>query len=187
MAHKKQKTDGLRKFFLVLVVLIAYTLFAIHSYGLEQGLSVTALMWAFFVFATPIADAGFLVAFPIRLITGIKMLYTQIGVWIFGAALVASYLVFNPAIFDKTGVLQLFHTILVTPWPLWLILILSWIGTFVSIVFDDNLVDVATAKNKQKSLKKTRTKFYFTASVFTLTFVVYIILLHATHTTIKII
>ncbi len=56
----------------------------------------------FFVFCTPIADAGVLFDFPFRLITGIKMIFSEIGVWLI--ALVINFFIFfkNPHIYDKT-------------------------------------------------------------------------------------
>lgn len=184
---KKSQIVGLRKFFVVLGILFLYALFTVHNYGLKAGLSVTILTWAFFVFATPIADAGFLIAFPIRIFTGIKMLNTQIVVWIFGALVVFTFLLFSPESFNKTSLLGLFHKIVITPWPLWLILILSGVGTYVSIVFDDSIVDSATAKNKNKSFRKNSKRLYYTIAIFTLTLGLYIVLLHFTNTQIKII
>lgn len=177
--------NELLRFTAVLAVLVAYAAFTIQSYGIEQGLGVTGLTWAFFVFATPIADGGFLIAFPIRLITGIRMLYTQVGVWLFGVALVASYLIYSPGTFDKTPLLELFHMIIVTPWPLSFILVLSAIGTFISIKFDDDVVDVATAKHKAHALRRSRRKLYLNVAIFVSTFILYLVLLSVTGIDIK--
>lgn len=177
-----RKTGGLKRFFLVFAVLFIYAGYTIHEYGIEQGLSVTALTWAFFVFATPIADAGFLIAFPIRLLTGIRMLYTQVGVWIFGIILTVSYLLLSPSAFDKTSLLQLFHEILTTPWPLGLILVLSTIGTYISIVFDDSVIDIVKAKNKKKHFKSVRARLYYMVFIFVATFALYAFLLKTTDT-----
>lgn len=179
------KHSGHNRFWLVLLVVLAYAAFTISSYGVTQGLSVTALTWAFFVFATPIADGGFVVAFPIRLITGFRMLYTQIIVWIIGAVLVGLFMVYSPVTFEKTSILMLFHAILTTPWPLWIILVLSAIGTFVSIKFDDDVVDVAGSIHKNSVLAKSRKKLYFDLGIFALTVVSYVVLLKITHTDIQ--
>ncbi len=186
MTKTKNNTKGLKRFLLILAIVVAYAAYSVYSYGLKQGLSVTIMTWAFFVFATPIADAGFLVAFPIRLVSGFRMLYTQIIVWIFAALLVTAYFAFDVAVFNKTGLLELFHKIIVTPWPLGLILVLSAIGTYVSVVFDDNVFDVATSKNKKQSLKAGGVKLYSTVGIFVATFALYVLLLNITHTHIKI-
>lgn len=182
--HKKQK-NSLIRFLLILLILVAYAGFTIYEYGVSQGLGVTGLTWAFFVFATPIADAGFLLAFPIRLLSGVRMLHTQIGVWLFGALLVGYYLSTNPDIFMTTGILELFHTILTTPWPLWLILILSFVGTLVSIIFDDDVVDVVGAKNKKRRFGRAQHTLYLTVAIFAVTVIAYIFLLRTTHIDIK--
>ncbi len=186
MAKTKSSIKGLKRFLLVLAIVVAYAVYSVYSYGLKQGLSVTLLTWAFFVFGTPIADAGFLVAFPIRLVSGFRMLYTQIIVWVVAAFLVAAYFAADVAVFDKTGILQLFHKIIVTPWPLSLILILSAIGTYVSVVFDDKVFDVAASKNKKQSLRAGSVKLYSTIAIFVATFALYVLLLDITHTHIKI-
>ena len=181
----KKNIRDIVKFLLVLLVLLAYGLYATYSYGVQQGLSVTLLTWSFFVFATPIADAGFLVAFPIRVITGFRMLYTQIVVWLAAALCVTVYLFLYPEVFSITPLLDLFHKIITTPWPLGLILVLSAIGTFMSVLFDDDVYDVASSSNKKMSLKTSHTKFYYTISIFSATLIIYLWLLSATHISIK--
>lgn len=176
------KLNGIERFLLVLAVIVAYAAFTMYHYGIANGLSVTALTWAFFVFATPIADGGLVLAFPIRLLTGFRMLYTQIIVWIVGAAMVALFAVFNPEIFQTTPVLQLFYSILMTPWPLGIILLLSAIGTYVNITFDDEVIDVAGSTDKRARLQKDRKKLYFNIVILSLTVIAYILLLKFTHT-----
>ncbi len=163
---------------------MAYTSYTIHNFGVQQGLSVTGLTWAFFVFATPIADAGFLLAFPDSPSSRVRMFYTQIVVWVLAAVLVAYYMTVEPSVFEKTGILQLFYTILTTPWPLWLILAFSFLGTYVSIKFDDDIVDVAGAKHKKQLFARKRRQLVLSASIFLVTVLMYVVLLHTTHTTI---
>jgi hypothetical protein len=138
------------KFSLVLLVFLAYTGFVIWKYGAKDGLLVSFLTWSFFVFCTPIADAGFLFDFPIRLITGMKMIYSEILVWTFAFLLNLYALIFKPEIYEKTLLLKLFKFILTHPFPYWLIIILSFIGTFLSVYFGDELLDVVTHKERIK-------------------------------------
>lgn len=179
---KLHRHRGLNRFLLVLIILIAYTVFTIYSYGLADGLGVTALTWAFFVFATPIADGGFLIAFPVRMITGFRMLYTQIIVWVTGALLVAAYMLFSPDTFQQSAIPELFYVILTTPWPLGIILLLSAVGTYVSIKFDDDVVDVVASKNKKRALLGERKKLYLNIAIFAVTFAAYVYLLQVTDT-----
>lgn len=147
------KRHALKKFLLVILVVILYFAFVSLKFGIANGFWITLLTWSFFVFCTPIADAGFLFDFPIRLLTGIRMFHTEIGVWIFAGLLNVFSLTVNPSIYQRTIVLQLFHYILTHPFPYWLIIILSCIGTFLSIYFGDELIDVAKHKHREKYFK----------------------------------
>lgn len=182
----KQKVNGIKKFLFVLAIVLAYAIFAIEKFGVSQGISVTALTWSFFVFCTPIADAGFLIDFPIRIVTNIKMLISEIIVWIFAIFINVIAFILSPDIYTKTPLLELFHKIMTTPWPLWLIFILSAIGTFISVAIDDEIFDILKAKNKKKQLKHEGLKFYINIGTFIVTFILYIELLRITHISIQI-
>jgi len=65
------------KFLIVASLFLIYLIFSILSFGLSHGILVSLLTWAFFVFCTPVADAGVLIDFPVRYITGIKMIYSE--------------------------------------------------------------------------------------------------------------
>jgi len=147
------KRKVLIKFAFLLLILIIYFIFLALKYGIKDGLSATILTWSFFVFCTPIADAGFLLDFPIRLITKIRMIYSEIIVW--GAALVINlyFIFFNPDVYEKTGLLKIFKHILNTPYPFWLIILLSAVGTFLSIYFGDELIDVIKNRHRKKFIK----------------------------------
>src|SRR6056297_2035506 len=81
------KRNVLFRFLFVLILFLAYLIFMNFKYGAKDGFLVTLLTWSFFIFCTPIADAGFLLDFPIRIITGIKMAYTETFVWIIAIAI----------------------------------------------------------------------------------------------------
>jgi hypothetical protein len=149
LKHETKK-HTLRKFLLILLVLIAYLVITSLKLGFENGIAITLLTWSFFVFCTPIADAGFLIDFPIRLITKIRMIYSEIFVWIIGILINVYFFIFNPGIYDTTIILSLFKLILIQPWPYWIIIILSGIGTFLSIIFADELIDVSKHEDRKK-------------------------------------
>ncbi len=69
------------KFVSIIVLIIVYFLFVSKSHGIKDGFVISILSWSFFVLCTPIADAGILIDFPMRLITGIKMIYSEMIVW----------------------------------------------------------------------------------------------------------
>jgi len=118
------------------------------KYGVENSFYVTILTWSFFVLCTPIADAGFLLDFPIRMITKLRMLTSEIMVWIIAIGINIYTFLENPVIYEKTKLLLLFRHILENPFPMWAIILISAIGTFISIHFGDELID--TTKNKKR-------------------------------------
>tara|TARA_R110002124_G_scaffold287216_1_gene471349 strand:- start:34061 stop:34636 length:576 start_codon:yes stop_codon:yes gene_type:complete len=136
------KREELIKFLLLLSVFIGYFGYLSWEYDLATGGIVAALTWSFFVLCTPIADAGFLLDFPIRIITGIRMLFTEMGVWALAFIINIATLKFNPAAYETTFLTSLFHKILTTPWPYWIIIALCGLGTFLSIRFGDEMMDV---------------------------------------------
>jgi len=144
------KRKVLKRYILVLFIFIAYFVFISMKYGIEQGFLVSILTWTVFVFSTPIADAGFLVDFPIRVLTKIRMIYSEIAVWVIASMINIYALVFNPTIYFKSKLLKIFHYILMHPYPYWSIIILSSIGTFISIYFGDELIDVVKNTKREK-------------------------------------
>ena len=82
---------------------------------------------------TPIADAGFLLNVPLRLLFGVRMLVSEMVVWAVAITLnIVSLLFFSS--YDDTPVLtRLLHAILTTAYPYWSVVVLSGAGTFLSV------------------------------------------------------
>ncbi len=153
------------KFLLILLVFLGYFLFIATEYGLEDGFFVTALTWSFFVLCTPVADAGFLIDFPFRLITRIRMFFSEIVVWGIAILLNAYAFFIYPEIYAKTKLLLLFQHILKQPFPFWSIVLVSAIGTFMSIQFGDEMID--KVKHKERTLyEKQKHKYKFWMMIF---------------------
>ena len=146
------------KFLVVLAVFLAYLGFTVFRYGFEQGIMVAILTWSFFVFCTPVADAGALVDFPVRLLTGIRMIYSECLVWIIAALFNAYALIFAPQIYSKTILLSLFKHILSQPIPYGIIILLSGVGTFLSVHFADELLDVVSSRKNGFNQRKRHIK-----------------------------
>lgn len=152
--HKKElhqhetKQHVLIKFLAVLGILVMYFFIMMYKYGAEQGLLVTVLTWSFFVLCTPIADAGFLIDFPMRLLIRIKMIYSEIIVWIIAIGFNAYAFFLKPQIYESTHLLSLFKKILSDPFPYWGIILISGIGTFVSVYFGDELLNKVKHKER---------------------------------------
>ncbi len=166
------------KFLLILLIFIGYFVFIAMKYGVKDGFLVTLLSWSFFVLCTPVADAGFLIDFPFRLITKVRMVYSEIIVWAIAIFLNVYAFFIQPEVYEKTKILLLFRYILEQPFPFWSIIIISGIGTFMSIRFGDELID--KAKYRQRRLynkQKYRFKFFGMVFVFLLSVILYDFLL----------
>ena len=146
--HETHK-ETILKFIALLALLIAYFAYMSWKYDASTGLEVTILTWSFFVLCTPIADGGFILAFPIRLLFGIKMSITQAILWFVAVAINIVMLIYSPSSYDLSFLTGLLKQILVEPYPYWSILIISAMGTFFSIVFGDEMMDVTAHKNRK--------------------------------------
>ena len=173
----KRKT--LIKFLLLLSVFIAYFLYLSWKFDIETGGLVAVLSWSFFVLCTPVADAGFLLDFPVRLITNIRMIHSEMAVWAVAITLNALTLFFDPGIYDKTFLTALFYKILTTPYPYWGIIILCCLGTYTSIWFGDEVFDVVEDGGKKKKVRgrKFWLRLSLTAGLILLVGIVYVHLL----------
>jgi len=147
---EETKKHTLIRYLLLILVLVGYLLFVSYKFGAANGLLVTILSWSFFVFCTPIADAGFIFDFPVRLIIGMRMIYSEMIVWGIATLINIIALTSYSELYDKTLILKLFHYILLQPFPYWGIILLSAVGTFLSIYFGDELIDVSTHKQRKK-------------------------------------
>jgi len=162
------------KFAAVLLILVGYFLFVAHEYGAQDGLLVTFLTWSFFVLSTPIADAGFLIDLPLRLLLRIKMVYSEIVVWLVAILLNVYGIFLQPQIYEKTYLLSIFKKILSEPFPFWGIIIISGIGTFLSVYFGDELLNKIKHKDRVFYHKhKHNYRFIVMIFVFAITFVLY--------------
>lgn len=143
------KLDGLHpkkqllyKFLLLCVVLMSYFFYLSIQYDVMTGGIASVLTWTFFVLCTPIADAGFLLDFPLRLLFGIRMLISETAVWVVAITVNIISLIYFVEYYETTILTRLLCAILTTPNPYWSVILLSGIGTFLSIRFADELMDV---------------------------------------------
>lgn len=142
------KHQVLWKFIGLLAVLIGYFAYLSLQFDLMTGGIAAALTWSFFVLCTPIADAGFLLDFPLRVLFGIRMILSEVAVWTIAILLNLSVLFMAPEFYETTIITRLLHQILTTPYPYWAIILLSVSGTFLSIRFGDELMDVVHHKDR---------------------------------------
>jgi len=138
---EKPRTQVLIKFFLTLAVLLGYFAYLSYKFDVLTGGVASAITWSFFVLCTPIADAGFLLDFPLRLILGIRMIHSEMVVWLLAFAINFLSLHYAPHYYQTTLLTDLLQRIITTPYPYWGIIVLSALGTFLSIRFGDELMD----------------------------------------------
>ncbi len=74
-------------------------------------------------------------------------------VWTLATLINLYSIFFNQGIYEKTGLLKIFKHILTNPFPFWSIIILSALGTYLSIYFGDELIDVIKNKSRKKFIK----------------------------------
>lgn len=136
------------KFALLCCILFVYFFYLSYQYDILTG-GITALItWSFFVLCTPIADAGFLLDFPLRVLFGIRMVFSEVIVWAIAFAInVIAFFGFR-IYYETTLITKTMEVILTTPNPYWAVIILSGIGTFLSIRFGDELMDVIHHKDR---------------------------------------
>ncbi len=125
--------ESLFKFFGLIAIVISYFLYMSWKYDASTGLGVSILTWSFFVLCTPVADGGFILAFPIRLFFKIKMLITQAVLWFVAIGINIFYISVRSNSYDLTFITKLLKQILSEPYPYWSIFIISALGTFLSI------------------------------------------------------
>ncbi len=179
--HKTKKHVTI-KFILLIIILSVYTTFLAWEYGWQDGGVLSIITWSFFVLCTPIADAGFLLDFPLRLLFQIRMLLSEFVVWVIAISINILFLIINSNLYDKLFITHLFKKILLTPFPYWGIIILSGFGTFLSVQFSDELIDLIHHKDREFHHKHNlKLELIIIIFLFALTIVGYITLLDKLH------
>ncbi|MEM1191234.1 MAG: hypothetical protein AAGI72_22075 [Pseudomonadota bacterium] len=148
--HHQTHAENLWRFLALVGVLAGYFVYMSWKFDAATGAWLALLSWSFFVLCTPVADGGFIVAFPVRLLFGTRMVVTQLLVWVVAVAINVAALLYAPASYRDTELTKLLLTILTTPWPYWSILAISAAGTGMSIWFGDEMMDVSSHADRSK-------------------------------------
>lgn len=137
------KKQVIIKFALLCGLMVCYFAYLSYEYNFLTGGIAALLTWSFFVLCTPVADAGFLLDFPLRLLFGIRMVLSEIVVWAIAILINILTIKYFVSYYETTLITRLLHKILINPYPYWAVILLSGVGTFLSIRFGDELIDVA--------------------------------------------
>lgn len=146
---KSPKQQVLIKFFALFLILVGYFIYLTYQYDLLTGGIAALITWSFFVLCTPVADAGFLLDFPIRVLFGVRMVFSEIFVWAVAISLNTIAMLYFREYYQTTLITRLMESIITTPFPYWFIILLSVIGTFLSIRFGDELMDVLHHRDRE--------------------------------------
>ncbi len=139
--HHETKREVFIKFVILFIILFIYTGSLTWKYGMENGGHLAAIIWSFFVVCTPVAEAGLVIDLPMRLIFGMRMLYSEFIVYFIAVLINVFSLVFRPEIYDSLFLTKLFRQILLHPYPYWIIILIATTGSFLSVLFADELLD----------------------------------------------
>ena len=122
------KKQVLYKFLPLCILLVSYFSYLSFRYDVAIGGIASALTWTFFVLCTPIADAGILLDFPLRLLFGIQMLISEIAVWVSAITINVVSLFYFAEYYETTKLTTLLHAILTMPYPYWSVIFASRSG-----------------------------------------------------------
>ena len=114
---KQPKHQVLIKFSLLCLLLVAYFGYLTYEYDLLTGGVAALVTWSFFVLCTPVADAGFLLDFPLRLLFGIRMVFSEIVVWAVAILINLIAFIYFREFYQTTLLTRLMEAILTTPYP----------------------------------------------------------------------
>lgn len=168
--------NKITKFLILAISFFIYFLYLAHKQGAVNGSLATLLTWSFLVLCSPIPDGGFLIDFPLNLITNIKMVYLEIFPWLIAISINIYAYFYKSQIYKSNKILKLLKEIISRPNPYWSIIIISCIGTFLSLHLADKIVD--KVKN-HKQINKT--KNFITLITVVITIIMYTVLLKDLH------
>lgn len=120
-----------------------------YRYDVLTGGVAALLSWSFFVLCTPVADAVFLPDCPLRVVFGVRMIWSEIAVWGIAIAINLISLIFFSHFYEVTFITKTLKAIRIHPWPYWGVILLSAAGTFLSIRFGDELMDVSHQRERK--------------------------------------
>lgn len=164
---------AIKKFLILLIIIASYFTYLSLKFGASSGFLLAFLTWSFFVLCTPIADAGFLLDFPLRFFLGIRMLIAEIAVWVVAILGNILAIIFASSQYEKTYLTNLFYKILTQPNPYFAIIFLSFIGTFFSIKVGDDIYDIIANKGEIKSRRRFVIKIFAMLTILVFTIILY--------------
>ena len=124
------------KFFCALILFCAFVvLFFFKEGNLITAFQLTLLCWSFYVLCIPGFHGKITLGVPFKLLTGKTLFYPEAYMWLAALCLNLFFTTFDITIYFKTLATHILYQILITPWPCWLIIFISSLGTFYRFLF----------------------------------------------------
>ena len=119
---------------LFLVIPFSFLVLLFLSFCINHSVSVallsTFITWSFYILCVPAYHGKMILGIPYKIITDKKLLYPERIIWpaalIFNIITMYSY----SSAYQTTFITHLFYQILSNPWPHWIIIFISFFGTF---------------------------------------------------------
>ncbi|MBU1849797.1 MAG: hypothetical protein KKH40_03655, partial [Nanoarchaeota archaeon] len=108
-------------------------------------------------------------------------IYSEIIVWIIAISINIFISLTTPSVYNDTLILSIFQHIISQPIPYWSIIILSALGTFFSLLFGDEIIDISYENKKEREhhqKHKHKHHFIILLFLFVLILIVYDFLLN---------
>ncbi|MFA5075367.1 MAG: hypothetical protein WC436_04680 [Candidatus Babeliales bacterium] len=126
---KKYLTPTL-KFFLVLIILSFITLCFTTKLSIAASIHSTLLVWSFYILCFSANHGKIFLGIPYEFIRKKKLHYPEIFLWSGAVLLNIFTYFFTPWAYFNTLITHLLFQIIYSPWPGWLIISISFLGTF---------------------------------------------------------
>ena len=91
---------------------------------------------------------GFCLIFHCAYYLAYRMIFSEIAVWAIAILINVTALLYFQVYYNTTPLTKLTYAIMTTPNPYWVVILLSGIGTFLSIRFGDELMGVVSHKDR---------------------------------------
>ncbi|MCF7799493.1 hypothetical protein K9L05_02770 [Candidatus Babeliales bacterium] len=118
------------KFFLILIFLSFIALCFTAKLSITGSIQSTLLVWSFYILCFPANHGKIFLGVPFKFITKKTLYYPQIFLWSSAAILNIFTYFFSPWVYFNTLITHLLFQIIYSPWPGWLIIFISFLGTF---------------------------------------------------------
>lgn len=129
MENKISKFKNL--FFIIPIISLVFLFLSFYmTHSFKTSILATFVVWSFYILCVPAYHGKFILGIPYKIITGKKFLYPERILWPLAIILNLVAINYYNYIYQTTIITHLFYQIISRPWPFWLIIVISSLGTF---------------------------------------------------------